>query len=68
MNTLEIIFFILLSIVFYTYIGYGIILWILVRIKRIFIKEKSCQDDNSYIFYYSSITLSQPSGASIVPI
>ena len=31
MNTLEIIFFILLSIVFYTYIGYGIILWILVR-------------------------------------
>ena len=30
MNTLEIIFFILLSIVFYTYIGYGIILWILV--------------------------------------
>ena len=41
MNTLEIIFFILLSIVFYTYIGYGIILWILVRIKRIFIKEKS---------------------------
>lgn len=41
MNALEIIFFILLSIVFYTYIGYGIILWILVRIKRIFIKEKS---------------------------
>lgn len=41
MNILEIIFFILLSIVFYTYIGYGIILWILVRIKRIFIKEKS---------------------------
>lgn len=39
MNTLEIIFFILLSIVFYTYIGYGIILWILVRIKRIFIKK-----------------------------
>ena len=37
MNTLEIIFFILLSIVFYTYIGYGIILWILVRIKRIFV-------------------------------
>ena len=28
MNTLEIIFFILLSIVFYTYIGYGICLCI----------------------------------------
>lgn len=53
MNTLEIIFFILLSIVFYTYIGYGIILWILVRIKRIFIKKKVlfvnnvCREGNS---------------------
>lgn len=45
MNTLEIIFFILLSIVFYTYIGYGIILWILVRIKRIFIKRKELSYD-----------------------
>lgn len=52
MNTLEIIFFILLSIVFYTYIGYGIILWILVRIKRIFIKEKSYHtNDISNIFF-----------------
>ena len=30
MNTLEILFFILLFIVFYTYVGYGILLWILV--------------------------------------
>lgn len=30
MNTLEILFFVLLFIVFYTYVGYGILLWILV--------------------------------------
>ena len=32
MNTLEILFFVLLFIVFYTYVGYGILLWILVSI------------------------------------
>lgn len=31
MNTLEILFFVLLLIVFYTYVGYGILLWILVK-------------------------------------
>lgn len=34
MNTLEILFFVLLFIVFYTYVGYGILLWIL-RINSI---------------------------------
>lgn len=34
MNTLEILFFVLLFIVFYTYVGYGILLWILVKIKQ----------------------------------
>ena len=34
MNTLEILFFVLLFIVFYTYVGYGILLWILVKIKK----------------------------------
>ena len=37
MNTLEILFFILLFIVFYTYVGYGILLWILVKIKQSFL-------------------------------
>lgn len=37
MKTLEIIFFILLFIVFYTYLGYGILLWILVKLKRMFV-------------------------------
>ena len=36
MNTLEILFFVLLFIVFYTYVGYGILLWILVKIKQSF--------------------------------
>ncbi len=40
MNTLEIIFFILLLIVFYTYIGYGMVLWLMVRIKKCFCKKK----------------------------
>ena len=37
MNTLEILFFVLLFIVFYTYVGYGILLWILVKIKQSFL-------------------------------
>ena len=37
MNTLEILFFVLLFIVFYTYVGYGILLWILVKIKFYFL-------------------------------
>lgn len=39
MSYLEIIFWVLLSIIFYTYIGYGIVLYILVKIKRL-IKKK----------------------------
>lgn len=35
MRTLEILFFAALFIVFYTYIGYGILLYLLVRIKRL---------------------------------
>lgn len=44
MNTLEIIFFILLFIVFYTYLGYGILLWIMISIKRLFKKKKVVED------------------------
>lgn len=40
MTLLEITFFTLLFIVFYTYLGYGILLWILVKIKQLFCKEK----------------------------
>lgn len=44
MNTLEILFFLLLFIVFYTYLGYGILLWILVKIKHRFFKEQTFPD------------------------
>ncbi|MEI8084862.1 MAG: glycosyltransferase family 2 protein [Paludibacter sp.] len=40
MEWLEIIFWILLGIVFYTYLGYGIVLFLMIRIKRIFKKQK----------------------------
>lgn len=39
MHTLEIIFWILAGIIFYTYIGYGIVLFVLVKIKRLFTKK-----------------------------
>ena len=38
MRTFEILFWISLFIVFYTYIGYGIVLYILVKIKETFRK------------------------------
>ena len=39
MKVVQIIFWILLFVIFYTYIGYGIVLYILVRIKRFFNKK-----------------------------
>jgi len=41
MEWLEIIFWILLGIIFYTYLGYGIVLFLMIRIKRIFKKQKN---------------------------
>ena len=43
MNTLEIIFWIALFIIFYTYLGYGILLFFLVRLKRSFSNTHSPQ-------------------------
>ena len=43
MNWIEITFIVCLCIVFYTYIGYGIILWLLVKVKRIFVKRPQSQ-------------------------
>lgn len=40
MKTLEILFFVLLFIVFYTYIGYGMLLWLMVKLKKFFGKPK----------------------------
>lgn len=45
MKALEILFFVLLFIVFYTYLGYGMLLWILVKIKQFFGKsEETCEE------------------------
>ncbi len=49
MKTLEIIFFLALFIVFYTYLGYGILLFALVRLKRLFGRGRSkVEDDEPY--------------------
>lgn len=40
MNYLEIIFWVLLFVVFYAYLGYGILLFFLVRLKRLFCRDK----------------------------
>ncbi len=40
MNTFEIIFWSLLGIVLYTYLGYGLILFFLIRVKRLFSESK----------------------------
>jgi len=39
MNALEIIFWFCLAVVFYTYIGYGIVLYLMVKVKELFCKE-----------------------------
>ena len=39
MNNYEIIFWTLLFLVFYTYLGYGIVLIILVKIKELFVEK-----------------------------
>lgn len=43
MHTLKIIFWILAGIIIYTYVGYGIVLFFLIKIKRFFVKKKPIQ-------------------------
>ena len=40
MNILEIIFWAFVALVFYTYIGYGIVLYLMVKVKELFVKPK----------------------------
>ncbi len=40
MNAIEIILWVLIGIVFYAYLGYGIVLFILVKLKKIFCRSK----------------------------
>jgi poly-beta-1,6-N-acetyl-D-glucosamine synthase len=46
MKTIEIIFWTMLGVTFYAYIGYGILLWFLVKIKRIFTKKTKFVNQN----------------------
>jgi poly-beta-1,6-N-acetyl-D-glucosamine synthase len=41
MKTLEISFWIMLGITFYAYLGYGILLYVLVKIKNLFVKKQN---------------------------
>ena len=48
MNALEIIFWLALALVFYTYVGYGVTLFILVRLKRLLGKQNKAKDTPDY--------------------
>ena len=54
MNTLQIIFWILLFIIVYTYIGYGILLYAIIKIRRIF---KIGQKEKYHPNYQPEVTL-----------
>lgn len=47
MQTFQILFWILAAIIFYTYIGYGIVLFIMVKIKRLFRKPHNKKLSNN---------------------
>ncbi|PLX13534.1 MAG: glycosyl transferase [Marinilabiliales bacterium] len=53
MNTLSFIFWLLLFIVFYAYLGYGILLFVLIQLKRIFFGKKKVINDD----YEPEVTL-----------
>jgi len=53
MKTIEILFWVLMFLVFYAYLGYGILLFFLVRIKRIFKGKPSIADPD----YEPEVTL-----------
>ena len=47
MQTLIIVFWVLAAIIFYTYLGYGIVLFVMVKLKRVFRKsDKIMLNDN----------------------
>ncbi len=48
MITLKILFWTLLFIIFYTYVGYGILLYFIIKIRRIFKIGKKTKVDTSY--------------------
>jgi cellulose synthase/poly-beta-1,6-N-acetylglucosamine synthase-like glycosyltransferase len=43
-TALKIIFWVCLALVAYTYVGYGLVLWLLLRMKRLFVKKEQPQE------------------------
>ena len=50
---MKIVLWISLFIIFYTYVGYGIVLYFLVKLKRFFIKTKNIDE----VYFTPSLTL-----------
>jgi len=48
MGTVEVIFWISAGIVFYTYIGYGLVLWVLVKLKEIFYPLRKPEEGKTF--------------------
>jgi cellulose synthase/poly-beta-1,6-N-acetylglucosamine synthase-like glycosyltransferase len=48
MNTLEILFWLFLFIIFYSYLGYGILLFAIIKLRRIFGLAKKKVDNNDF--------------------
>ncbi|MCR4957695.1 MAG: glycosyltransferase family 2 protein, partial [Prevotella sp.] len=44
MTALKIIFWVCIALVAYTYVGYGLVLWLLLRVKRLFVKKEPPQE------------------------
>jgi len=40
--TIKIIFWLSLLVIFYSYIGYGILLWMILKVKKVFKKQLLC--------------------------
>ena len=53
MIVMKIILWISLFIIFYTYVGYGIVLYVIIKLKRIFIKNKNVDE----VYFTPSLTL-----------
>lgn len=53
MKTIEILFWVFFSVVFYTYIGYGLLLYVLLGLKKLFAKKELLPDIN----YEPEVTL-----------
>lgn len=57
MITLKIIFWVCIALVFYTYLGYGLLLWIILKLKRLFGKKTTIAELPSDQTQWPDVTL-----------